>query len=235
MSGNLFRFKQFAVAHDKSSMKVGTDSVLLGAWANTEGVRNALDVGCGCGIIALMIAQRSKALITAIDIDMQSVKQAQENFDNSPWKDRLQAEPADFREYSIAKVKFDLIISNPPFFTSGIKPDRYNRKLARHADALPLEILLQNASKLLSDDGRINLIIPFDKTTECIRYAATQCLYVSRICNTGASPGRKFSRSLLEFRPKSGEISETVLTIKDINNEFTDSYKVLTTDFYLSF
>lgn len=165
MKERLFRFKQFSVAHSASAMKVGVDGVLLGAWTEVRpGDRRLLDVGCGCGLIALMLAQRCpSARIAALDVDEPSVKEAQSNFNASPWAERLEAFRGDFADPEVRSnlsAPFDLIVSNPPFFDSGIIEPETPRLLARHADALNPLTLLELGVLMLAPQGRIALISP---------------------------------------------------------------------------
>ena len=142
----VFRFKQFGVRHEKSAMKVGTDGVLLGAWTNAENAKKVLDIGTGTGLIALMIAQRSKALITGIEIDEDAAEEAYENFVSSPWGDRLRVENSDFAVFSnICNEKYDVIVSNPPYFVDSLECPDEKRGKARHTSSLSFENLIKGA------------------------------------------------------------------------------------------
>ncbi|MBQ4138504.1 MAG: methyltransferase, partial [Muribaculaceae bacterium] len=166
-----FRFKRFEVLNDRTAMKVGTDGVLLGAWCDVTGARKVLDVGTGCGVIALMVAQRNgDALIDAVEIDGDSAHEAGLNFARSPWAARLRVEQCDFNEFALRDVvgKYNLIVSNPPFFTNGILPPDASRMSARHTQHLTYGQLLKNAEKLLADGGKMALITPFDNIKEII-------------------------------------------------------------------
>jgi tRNA1Val (adenine37-N6)-methyltransferase len=152
-----FRFKQFSVDDSKCAMKVGTDAVLLGAWADVTCAETILDIGTGCGLIALMAAQRSNAHITAIDIDESTTLQSKENFLSSPWHDRLEAIHI---EQFQPDYLFDLIICNPPFFKNALKTPFHERNLARHNDSLSFESLVSHVNILLSENGKFFFILP---------------------------------------------------------------------------
>jgi tRNA1Val (adenine37-N6)-methyltransferase len=144
MSNPFFHFKQFTIYHNLCAMKVGVDGVLLGAWADCRNAGYILDAGTGSGLIALMLAQRSNAIIHAIDIDENSCNQAEINFTNSPFHDRLSVEHISFQNY-FPPVRYDLIVSNPPYFANSLKSPDKNRNLARHDEFLPIEVLIKKA------------------------------------------------------------------------------------------
>ena len=161
MPNPYFRFKKFTVYHDRCAMKGGTDGVLLGAWVNVLG-ENVLDVGTGTGLISLMMAQRNdKVVIDAIDIDGDAVSQAKDNIYNSPFGNRIKCWNASLQEFS-SKVekRYDVIVSNPPFFVQSLKSPNKERSLARHTDSLPIEDLIGLSASLLSQTGRISFIYP---------------------------------------------------------------------------
>ncbi len=158
MSNPFFQFKQFTIRHDKCAMKVGTDGVLLGAWAGTESCSRILDVGTGTGLIALMLAQRSKAVVDAIDIEADACLQAQENAESSLFAGRINVFHSDLVDFAQASTHlYDLIVSNPPYFVDSLKCPNLQRNTARHTDTLTLEDLLQYSRKLLAPQGRIAL------------------------------------------------------------------------------
>lgn len=160
-----FRFKQFAVKNKNSAMKVGTDGVLLGAWCGIDGVRRALDVGTGTGLIALMLAQRNPSVhVTAVDIVREAVDEAKENVGNSPWNDRIDVVCGDFNTFPSGDSAFDpydLIVSNPPFYKADVKSPDYARKMARHGDGLDYRSLIGRCvDGLLAPCGRLSMILP---------------------------------------------------------------------------
>ncbi|MDE6682224.1 MAG: methyltransferase, partial [Muribaculaceae bacterium] len=161
-------------------MKVGIDAILLGSWAEVKNRKRILDVGTGCGLIALMCAQRnSDAQIEAIDIDRGSVEEAQENFDDSPWKERLSVRKSDFIEHK--GTAYDLIISNPPFFSSGITKIANPRERARHQDILSPKVLMEKGCGMLNPNGRIAMIVPFEQVEELIQISLSNELSLIRL------------------------------------------------------
>lgn len=217
-------------------MKVGTDGVLLGAWAETESCNRILDIGTGTGLIALMLAQRSKAVIDAIDIDADACLQAQENADSSPFAGRIKIRHSALSDFARTGTDlYDLIVSNPPYFVDSLKcPDR-KRNTARHTDTLTLEDLLQDSRKLLAPQGRIALILPYDqkeRLTDCIR---TQNLFLSKATSVIPVPGAEPKRLLAELtaEPPVSPASSGRLTIEVARHQYTDEYVSLTKDFYL--
>ena len=171
-----FRFKQFAVEQDDVAMKVGTDGVLLGAWANCEGAKRILDIGTGTGVIALQMAQRNaEAQIHAVEIDEAAAKRARANFDNSPWAERLNVEQTAVQEFSPAE-KFDLIVSNPPYFVDSLLPPDTKRSTARHTHDLTFEELDNAVARLLAGDGKFALILP---VTEFEKYLTFTQLHLA--------------------------------------------------------
>jgi tRNA1Val (adenine37-N6)-methyltransferase len=159
---NYFRFKQFTIIQERSAMKVGTDGVLLGAWTKVPQAGSILDIGTGTGVIALMLAQRSAdALVTGIEYEMEAAREATENAENSPWSNRLNMLHISFQDfYKTCPAKFDLIISNPPFFINSRKPKEGKLSAAKHNHLLPLDDLALGIANLLSDDGIFSLILP---------------------------------------------------------------------------
>lgn len=236
MSNPFFQFKQFTIRHDKCAMKVGTDGVLLGAWAGTESCNRILDIGTGTGLIALMLAQRSKAVIDAIDIDADACLQAQENAESSPFAGRINVRHCALADFAQAPTNlYDLIVSNPPYFVDSLKcPDR-QRNTARHTDTLTLEDLLQDSRKLLAPQGRIALILPYDqkeRLADCIR---TQNLFLSKEISVIPVPGAEPKRLLAELTadPLASPVFTGQLTIEIARHQYTDEYISLTKDFYL--
>ncbi|MDE6006378.1 MAG: methyltransferase [Muribaculaceae bacterium] len=247
---SVFRFKQFECSHSKSSMKIGVDAVLIGAWAGIKGVRTILDVGTGCGIIALMCAQRNAdAQIEAIDIDADSIAEAIENFNASPWRERLNARVVDFNSY--AHQKFDLIISNPPYFKSGIDAPLSPRLKARHEDTLSPAVLLTKGAELLTDAGRIAMVLPADRLEAASSAARSAGLSVMRLCKVKGHMDAPVKRVLVEFarvKKPNGTVDhkETSCpeeTLAPVDPEFlileespgvpTSAHRTLCADFYL--
>lgn len=234
MSNPYFRFKQFTVFHDKCAMKVGADGVTLGAWADVSDVKSILDVGCGSGLIALMLAQRSNAEIVAVDIETQCIIQSQENIEKSPWEERISVVYASFQDFaSVVSQKFDLIVSNPPFFIHSLKNPSYARSVARHTDTLLHEDLLKNAKKLLAGNGRFCVILPVTEGKEFITLAEKENLFCSKKVTVFPNYEKSAKRLLLEFKHEKSECKEGNLTIEKERRVYTDEYRELVKDFYL--
>lgn len=219
--------------HDRCAMKVGTDGVLLGSWASVEGARTALDVGCGCGLIALMLAQRNSALhIIGIDIDEEAAEQARENIAENNHNDQVSIACADFRTFS-SESKFDLIISNPPFYKESTTCADESRNNARHMSSLPIDELMERASALLSDRGLISVIVPYTVAGETIGEASMQGLFLSRRTDIKTTPAKPPKRTLLEFCKQAKPTTTQVLTLRNEEGNMSAEYKRLTHDFYL--
>ena len=232
-----FRFKQFSVEDGECSMKVGTDSVLLGAWAKLPSTGRVLDVGTGCGLLALMVAQRSNALITAIDIDKPSIRQAQENFTDSSWGSRINALVTDFQDFALSTPgTFDLIITNPPYFINSLKAPHAPRSNARHNDGLPFAKLAAQSFQLLKDDGRLYLILPVNEAKLFTEIALGCGFYLTRQLSVTPVANKPPNRLLMEFnKSASDKVELESLTIRNEYSSYTDAYKELTKDFYLDF
>lgn len=244
MKERVFRFKQFSVRHAKSAMKVGVDGVLIGAWATTAAPDNAvckvLDAGCGCGLIALMIAQRNPmAQILAIDIDSPSVEEATKNVEDSPWSDRIIVEMGDFK--SIVG-KFDHIISNPPFFESGLAKPATPRETARHStDGFGPMTLIVKSCELLSAQGILSIIVPAQQSDYYINEAERRGLALHRRTVVFGRKGTPPKRVLLEFSMggdnKSLEDNKLDIEVVTPQGEwaFSPEYLKLCSEFYLKF
>lgn len=219
-------------------MKVGTDGVLLGAWTSLENnPKTLLDIGAGTGLIALMLAQRSQAvIIDAIEIDDDAYEQCVENFENSSWADRLFCFHASLDEFAEEPEdeKYDLIVSNPPFFfpnEAELIPK--NRKKARFFDSLPFEDLIHYAVKLLSEHGQLALVIPVSEEERIIALAKTKALFVNRITRVRGTENSALKRSLLQFSFAEKQKEENNLTLEISRHNYTKEFKTLVKDFYL--
>jgi len=236
MSSNPFHFKQFTINQDQCAMKIGTDAVLLGAWANLEHHPNSvLDIGAGTGVISLMLSQRSnEETIDAIEIDENAYKQCVGNFENSPWSDRLFCYHASLEEFTDEiDYKYDLIISNPPFYSDTFKSENKQRDLARFNDAMPFHHLVESVSKLLSDEGTFSVIIPFKEEENFIELASNVNLFPNRITRVKGSPTSEIKRSLMEFSFNKNGLRINELIIEVERHQYTQDYINLTEDFYL--
>ena len=229
----VFRFKQFSVINDRTAMKVGTDGVLLGAWCPVENARRVLDVGTGCGVIALMIAQRNNsAVIHGIDIDHDAIEEATLNFANSPWSDRLKATECDFNGMD-KKARYDLIVSNPPYFTNGVLPTGDARITARHTGSLSYRQLIAGAASLLTDDGSLAIITPTDAEQDIIGAATFASLPVRQLVRVVPVEGTAPKRTLWLLSRRDIPYCEDSLTIAHRDGTFTSEYIALTGAFYL--
>ena len=233
----MFTFKQFAIEQDRCAMKIGTDGVLLGAWAPIDNHPfSILDIGTGTGIIALMLAQRSEAQqIDALEIDEAAYEQATDNFENSPWNDRLFCFHAGLDEFiEEPEEEYDLIVSNPPFYSEDYKTENESRDLARFQDAMPFEQLLEAADLLLSEHGIFTVIIPFKEEENFIAFANEFELYPLKITRVKGTPTTEIKRSLLAFsRNETTDLPIDELVIETARHVYTQEYIGLTKDFYL--
>lgn len=231
-----FKFKEFTVHQDRCAMKIGTDSVLLGAWASVKKQpKSILDIGAGTGVLALMLAQRTSAeLIDALEIDNDAYEQCVENFEQSLWSDRLFCYHASLDEFvNEIEDRYDLIISNPPFFNNNFKSAYEQRDLARFTDALPFRHLIESISKLLSKDGILSIIIPFSEEKDFIVMASKEHLFPSRILRVKGTPNSELKRSLMEFSFQECEVNPEVLIIESTRHQYTQEYIRMTKDFYI--
>ncbi|MDN3678136.1 methyltransferase [Flavobacterium paronense] len=217
-------------------MKIGTDGVLLGAWCPIDNHPfSVLDIGAGTGILSLMLAQRSNAeQIDAIEIDENAFEQTVENFESSLWSDRLFCFHAGLDEFiDEPEDEYDIIISNPPFYTEDYKTENEQRDLARFADALPFEDLIEAAHLLLSENGIFAVIIPFKEEEKFIALANHFELYPFKISRVKGTPTAEIKRSLLAFSRVSKETSIDELIIETTRHQYTEDYITLTKNFYL--
>ena len=228
-----FRFKQFTVNQDGAAMKVGTDGVLLGAWAGCTEVDSVLDIGTGTGVIALMLAQRSSARhIVGVDIDSVAVECAAANFAASPWAERLVAVESSVQEFG--GEKFDLIVSNPPYFVDSLLPPDAQRTVARHTTELTFEALDEAVCRLLADGGRFALILP---TEQMEHYLAVTRLHLVRRCDVITLLGGAVKRVMAEFSAVAVDdvVVESIVIENGARGDYNSQYRELTKDFYLKF
>lgn len=235
MANPYFQFKQFVVWHDKCGMKVGTDGVLLGAWAPVANARRILDVGTGTGLVALMTAQRSPAdaRIVALEIDEAAALQAQENVLRSPWKERIEVVRADFRHYR-TEGKFDAIVSNPPYFVDSLAcPDR-QRSTARHTQTLTYSELTAGAAALLSDRGVFTVVLPTDVEAHVKELALRNGLHAIRQLDVITKPGGEPKRTLIAFSFHQQECHTERLLTEHSRHQYSPEYIALTREYYLN-
>ena len=231
-----FQFKQFTVQQKRSAMKIGTDGVLLGAWVLLENSpESILDIGTGTGVIALQLAQRSTAeTIDAVEIDDEAYEEATENFENSPWSDRLFCYHASIQEFaSEIDESYDFIVSNPPFYTESVKTENPSRDRARFEEALPFQHLLVCAAHLLSEKGIFATIIPKKELQNFLALAEQSQLFPKRICEVKGTPTAEAKRVLLEFSKYQQPSQIETLTIELQRHQYTEEYTDLVKEFYL--
>lgn len=234
-----FKFKEFTVHQDKTAMKIGTDAVLLGAWCELGEFPDAiLDIGSGTGVISLMLAQRSDAMtIDAVEIDENAYEQTVENFEQSDWGDRLFCYSASFNDFADEMAEeeevYDVIVSNPPFYTDDFETNDEARNKARFTSSLTFEALLKGVSKILSERGLFSVIIPYREETNFVQLAKENKLLVNRVCRVKGNETSEIKRSMLTFSFQEQEIQEESLVIEKERHLYTDAYIELTKDFYL--
>lgn len=232
-----FKFKQFEIHQDRCAMKIGTDGVLLGAWTSIENHPGTiLDIGAGTGLLALMLAQRSGAdTIDALEIDEGAYEQCVDNFETSPWGDRLFCYHAGLDEFlDDIEDQYDLIVSNPPFYSEEVSSGSAARDTARQNQSLPFDELIEGVSKLLSPDGIFSTIIPFKEEVQLIDLAEQKGLYPQHITRVKGNPSSEIKRSLLQFSFNKKEVLKDELIIEMERHQYTEDYIALTKDFYLN-
>lgn len=233
-----FRFKQFSLIHNPPVHAVGTDGVLLGAWVSISNTTTRiLDVGTGCGLIAIMLAQRTQAYIDAIEILEAAYRLAQYNFRQCVWKDRLQIYHVSIQEYH-STHKYDLIVCNPPYFHQSLKPKDADRYITRHDSTLSFQDLITHSVRLLQEGGRLAVIVPYARAQEFVDEAIKHRLSLSRLTNVRGLPSTPPKRSLMEWRYLDNShrnLQPNELTIETTRNVFTAEYRQLTGDFFIQF
>lgn len=228
-----FRFKQFEIEQDRCAMKVGTDGVLLGAWA--QGGRRILDIGSGTGLISLMMAQRfPEAEVVGIDMDADACGQARENVMASPFRDRVEIECCRLQDFGGVGV-FDAIVSNPPFFVDSLKNPDSKRTMARHTDSLPFRDLFAGVKRLLSDDGIFSAIVPVEVVEQFVAESYILGFYIIRKCGVKTVERKQPKRFMLSFaKHRISPYEEHVETMMDSQGNRSEWYRKITEEFYLS-
>ncbi len=238
MSNDVFEFKKFRIKQNKSAMKVGTDAVLLGSWVSVGGCDRILDIGTGTGIIALMLAQKTTAYITALEIDQASFEQATENAGQSVYKNQINVVNKAFQDYwKNNKKKFDLIVSNPPYFVDSLKSNDTTRSTARHADVLPFNELIEGVNGILSPGGKFCVILPKKEAESFCKLAEQKNLYLSKLLRVRNSPDKEEDkRHIMQFEFGKHHFTEDILYIRTTDpQEYSPEYKQLTMDYYVHF
>lgn len=238
-----FRFKQFSIEQSRSAMKVGTDGVVLGAWCNIQqSDKRVVDIGSGCGVIALMIAQRTiDTKIDGVEIEPESAAEAAQNFASSPWSDRLTLHNTDIQSFAKQhQGEYDHIVTNPPFFVDSLNSPDHERTIARHNIELPFEELIEAVDLLLNEGGRLSIILPIPEM-HSFEELAQGVLTPTCRCTLYGREGGAARRMVVEFAKCANfkdQTKEETLTIenRDISVErYSEEYRILTHDFYLKF
>jgi tRNA1Val (adenine37-N6)-methyltransferase len=236
MGSKPFQFKQFSVAQDRSTHKVGTDGVLLGAWVRLHAdIRSVLDVGTGTGLIALMLAQRTSenTTIDAVEVEEEDARQAKENVQHSPWAGKIRIHISRVQDF-LPEKKYDLVISNPPYFVNSWLPPENKRSQARHAQLLPFEDLLRHSHRLLAPGGRLAVILPYTEGLMFINLARSFGLFPSRRTAFRSRAHKPLERVLVELSSEGGyEQPENELVLYTHGDTWSDEYRSLTRAFYL--
>ena len=229
-----FHFKHFSLFHHRSTMKVGTDAILLGRWVEGKPTDVVLDIGTGCGLLPLMLSQKGVACVDAVDIDKASVEEATINFEASQWHDHLKAYCVDIVDFQSDK-KYDLIVSNPPFFNRFSKCDSERKSRARHNDAgLSYATLCREVCRLMKPEGRLSVVLPFDVMQEFLKTAEGIGLYLHKRMTIIPIAGKEPNRVNLELGSGKLEyVREETFTIRDADNHFTAQYNEFLRDYYL--
>ncbi|MBP6574663.1 MAG: methyltransferase [Flavobacteriales bacterium] len=230
-----FHFKQFSVRHDRSAIKVGTDAVLLGAWTNYDKAERILDIGTGCGVLALIAAQRNgTARIDGIEIDTASAEEARANAASSPWNDRLRIHNMDARKL-VSSDRYELIISNPPFYAGEEASPDSRKSVAKHSGELTFNELLCAADKLLAADGRISVVLPLNREKDFLTDAALFGLKPNRRCVVRYLGSRPPKRVMLELGRRAEELEQEEITVESTQGEFSAGYRTLLSDLLMKF
>ena len=238
MPGTSFAFKQFIIKQDKCAMKVGTDAVLLGAWIIPNGSKQILDIGTGTGVVALMLAQKTDATIDAIDIDENAYEQATQNVSESKFVSQISVIHSSLQTYSKSTdKKYNLIVTNPPYFEQSLKSTDEQRSFARHADVLPFEELIDGVIKLLDIKGKFCLILPTLEAEKFRVLAQKKGLFLSKLLRVKSKINKDTDkRHLMQFEFTPTEFSEKTIAIElDERHQYSDEYKELTKDYYINF
>jgi tRNA1Val (adenine37-N6)-methyltransferase len=233
----IFRFKQFSLSQGKSAMKLGTDAVVLGAYVNPNLAKNILDIGTGTGILALMMAQKSDAFIQAVEIDEVAALEAEFNFKQSKWLNRISLYSNSIQDFrrEFPDVKFDFIITNPPYFVAGnqFEIEDEKRRTARHTNTLSFEELAKIMAQLLHENGIIAMVLPNQEAELFIQIAETYLLFPKEILQVYPKRSKPFNRLVMLFSKQKQNITQQELVIYNEDNSYTETYYELTKDFYL--
>lgn len=230
-----FQFKKFRILQEKAAMKVNTDGVLLGAWTNIADAKSVLDIGAGTGLISLMIAQRSGAFISGVEIEKNAAEEAFRNVQNSEWSTRISIQNCSFQEFvKTTNQHFDVIVSNPPFFSNSVKNTNPHLSMARHNHLLPFEDIIAGSNELLGDAGTLSLILPAASAREFIEKAQQENLFLKRRTLVKPFPHKEPNRCLMEFSKAQSVQENTSMSVFDESGkDYSEEFKNLARDFYL--
>ncbi len=231
-----FHFQQFSLHHHRSTMKVGTDAVLLALWTDLDSVRSVLDIGTGCGIIPLLLAARSTSVkIDAVELDADSFEEATENFSVSPFADRLRVFHSDINHFvPLFGKKYDLVISNPPFFINDHRPKHAGRKMARHTDTLSYQQLVEASWRLMKPGGRFSIVLPYRESKVFLEQAGQSRFHLQQKMLIFPKPCREPNRvNLLLGTSQTVPVTEKFI-IRDEHGIFTHQYIDMVKNYYLS-
>ncbi|MES2430892.1 MAG: methyltransferase [Bacteroidota bacterium] len=234
MPNNYFQFKQFTIHQDDCAMKVCTDSCLFGAYIATNyfDYKNILDIGTGTGLLSLMLAQKTIAQIDAVEIDDKAFLQAQENFNNSPWKERVNIFNADINLFKPEK-KYDFIISNPPFFEDDLRSENKEKNTAKHDTDLTLKKLLEIIAENLSDKGKAALLLPYSRSNDLLKFVKTADLFIHELVSVKQTPKHNYFRVMAILGKEELKQIKKTIVIKDEDNQYTTDFVELLKDYYL--
>lgn len=235
-TSHIFRFKQFSIEQDRCAMKVGTDSILLGTWTDLTDIRQVLDIGSGTGVVSLILAQRApQAKVTGVEIDLDAARQSRENVERSPWSDRIVIQEMSIQDFaSNHTAQFDLIISNPPFFTGGTFSSNELKASVRHTVKLPHNDLLKSTRSLLHPLGKFCVVLPYIEGLRFIEIAQIGGFYCTRMTEVRPKANKPVERLLLCFELKEKTTAKSELIIMEADtNEYTTAFRELTKEFYL--
>lgn len=234
MGGHTFTFKQFRIVQDRCAMKVGTDSIVLGSWLPVHGAKRILDIGTGTGILALMLAQRSSSevMIDAVELDQDAVVQAEENVNESPWRERIKVIHHDILTFDAPH--YDLIVSNPPYFQHGQEWGDISRQRARHTGELDHSALLKTAQRLLHPDGKLALVLPVSEGEKVTTLAKADGWYLQRQCLVETKRGKGPVLMLLLLGDRETDFEEELLCLRETDNRYSEEFITLADAFYLN-
>ena len=235
MGNSFFRFKQFTIHQDKCSMKVTTDGCLFGAWANSKIVsgETLLDIGAGTGLLSLMLSQHRSIKIDAIEIENSCYEQLCHNIQDSPFSSTINAINGDIKDWE-TEIRYQHIISNPPFYEKQLRSDQRGVNLARHAEGLTLHALFSHAKRLLSSQGFFYVLMPFYRKAECLDMASQFQLFPVSIADVKQSPFHDAFRVMIQFSTNSGNSEIETIIIKKNASEYSDAFKLLLAQYYLN-